>query len=237
MTASPSQIDLNWTNNSATQTGFNIDRSTDDASWIQIATVSSSASTYSDTALTADTTFYYEVQAFNTVAGASAFSGVASSATSSSMAAPSGLAATAASNSQINLTWTDNDGGSATGYDIDQSTSGFSGWSQIATVGSGATAYTNTGLTNGTQYFYEVQAFNSSTTSGFSVDASAVTTLSAPSAPAPPPLRPVRSTWPGPTMMAASPPLTTSIAPPPPPADLPRSPPSPPGLSLIPIAV
>ncbi len=179
--ASPSQINISWTNNSSTEAGFNIDRSTDDSTWTQIASVSSATMSFTDTALTADTTFYYEVEAFNTVAGDSAFSNVASAATSSTMAAPSGLTATAASTTQINLAWTDNDGGSATGYDIDRSTSGFGGWSQIATVGSGVAAYTNTGLTNGTKYYYEVQAFNSSTTSGFSVAANAVTTLSAPS--------------------------------------------------------
>ncbi len=179
---SPSEIDINWTNNSATQAGFNIDRSTDDAVFIEISTVSSSTTTFSDTALTADTTFYYEVEAFNTAAGDSAFSNVASAATSSSMAAPSSLTATAASNTQINLAWTNNDGGSATGYDIDQSTTGFSGWSQIATVASGVHAYTNTGLSEGIQYFYEVQAFNGTTTSGFSATANTVTTLAAPSA-------------------------------------------------------
>ena len=178
---SPSEIDLSWTNNSSTQAGFNIDRSTDDANFTLIATVDSATTTFSDTALTADTTFYYKVQAFNTAAGASAFSPVDSDTTSSTLAAPSGLNATAASTSQINLTWTDNDGGSATGYEIDQSASGVNGWSQIATVGSGVTSYSAIGLSESTQYFYEIQAINGSTTSGFSVADSAVTTLATPS--------------------------------------------------------
>ena len=115
--ASSSQINLAWTNNSSTEAGFDIDRSTDDASFSQIATVSSSTTTYSDTGLTANTKYYYEVQAFNTAAGVSAFSNVASATTSSggTLNAPSGLTATEVNGSNraqsIKLTWTDNDGG------------------------------------------------------------------------------------------------------------------------------
>ncbi len=73
--------------------------------------------------------------------------------------APSSLSATATSSSQIALNWTDNDGGSATSYNIDRSTDDLS-FSQIATVGAGVSSYSNTGLVASTTYYYEVQAFN-----------------------------------------------------------------------------
>ncbi len=176
---SSSQINLNWTNNSTTAAGVDIDRSTDGSSWAQITTVSASTTAYSDTGL-ATGTYYYEVQAFNTAAGVSAFSNVAS-ATTGGLAAPSGLTATAASTSQINLAWTDNDGGAATAYNIDRSTTSTGGFTQIATVGAGVAAYTNTGLTDGVKYYYEVDAVNAVTVSSFSNIANAITTLAAPS--------------------------------------------------------
>ena len=171
------QINLSWTNNSATETGFNIDRSTDGIHFTQVATVGASSTTYSDSGLAELTKYYYEVQAFNT-SGGSAFSNVANATTP--ILAPSALAATTVSGSQINLSWT-NHSSVATGVDIDRSTDDLN-WTQIATVGSTVTNYSNTGLTSGTEYFYEVQAFKGATTSAFSNIANAATTLSAPNA-------------------------------------------------------
>ena len=189
-TASTSQINLSWTNNSATEAGFNIDRSTDGIHFTQIATVGSTTTTFSNTGLVDGTKYYYEVQAFNTVAGDSAFSNTANAVTT--LAAPSSLSATTASTSQINLNWTDNSGTTEAGFDVDRSTDGVH-FTQIATVGSTATTFSNTGLVDGTKYYYEVQAFNSTAgDSAFSNIANAVTTLAAPSGltAAPPPPAP-----------------------------------------------
>ncbi len=92
--------------------------------------------------------------------------------------APTGLTATAASTSQINLSWTapSNNGGSAvTGYTIERSASG-STWSTIvANTGSTGTTYANTGLTANTAYTYRVSAINLVGTSSPSSTASATT--------------------------------------------------------------
>ena len=80
--SSASQIVLNWTDNDGgLAAGYNIDRSTDDLSFSQIATVGPGAVSYNNTGLIADTTYYYEVQAFNTPAGDSLFSNIASGTT------------------------------------------------------------------------------------------------------------------------------------------------------------
>ena len=86
---------------------------------------------------------------------------------------PLNLTATAASSSQINLTWR---AGSAngTGFRIERSTDG-SAFSQIATVASGTTNYSNTGLNAATTYYYRVSATNSYGSSGYSTVASATT--------------------------------------------------------------
>ena len=88
-------------------------------------------------------------------------------------AAPSGLTATAASNSQINLAWTGSVG--ATGYIIQRSTSGSGGWTQVGTTAAGTTTYSDTNLTAGTTYYYRIQATGGSG-SAFGNTATATTT-------------------------------------------------------------
>lgn len=93
---------------------------------------------------------------------------------------PTGLAATAASSSQINLTWTQTSG--ATSYDIYRSnTSGgtFTRLGSEPTVSSGSTTtYSNTGLSAGTTYYYKISAINASGESAASSEVSATTSSS-----------------------------------------------------------
>jgi len=91
--------------------------------------------------------------------------------TTSVPGAPSGLAATAG-NSQVALTWTAGSG--ATSYNLYRSTTaGGEGTTPVVTGISG-TSYTNTGLTNGTTYYFKVAAVNSAGTSPMSNEQSAV---------------------------------------------------------------
>ena len=97
-------------------------------------------------------------------------------------AAPSALSATAASSSQINLSWTPSTTSGVT-YSVFRSTSsGFtpSSSNQIAS-GLTATTYSNTGLAASTTYYYLVQAMNNCASSASSNGAA--TTLSGTSAP------------------------------------------------------
>ena len=68
--ASPSQINLTWTNNASNQTGFTIERATNSSFTQNVATftAAATATSYSDTGLTASTTYYYEVCATNATA-------------------------------------------------------------------------------------------------------------------------------------------------------------------------
>jgi len=94
--------------------------------------------------------------------------------------APSSLAATAASTSQINLTWTDNSSNES-GFEIQRSTDGFS-TVQSFTVGTDVRTYSDTGLASGVSYSYRVRSFNDGGYSAFSNQASA-TTAQVPNAP------------------------------------------------------
>ncbi len=97
-------------------------------------------------------------------------------------AAPTNLAASAVSSSQINLTWSDSDA-TEDGFKIERCTgAGCGDFTQIATVGANVTSYANTGLTASTSYSYRVRAYNTGGESGYSNTASA-TTLAAPAVP------------------------------------------------------
>jgi subtilase family serine protease len=82
--------------------------------------------------------------------------------------APTGLAATAG-NAQVGLTWVASSG--ATSYNVKRATVSGGPYTTVGT--STTTGFTNTGLTNGTTYFFVVTAVNSAGESGNSNQASA----------------------------------------------------------------
>ena len=171
--SSSSQINLSWNDSSTNETGFKIERSTDNVNFAQINSVGSNVTTYADTNLTSATTYYYRVRAYN-VQGNSGYSNVASATTQGTLpAAPVSLTAAALTKSSIKLTWGDNSN-NETGFKIERSTNG-STFTQIATVGANATTYTNTGLQKSRKYWYRVRAYNGIGNSGYSNVANATT--------------------------------------------------------------
>jgi len=73
-TVSSKQINLSWQDNSNNESGFKIERKTGvTGAYTQIATVGVNVTSYSNTALTSNTTYYYRVRAYS-IAGNSAYS-------------------------------------------------------------------------------------------------------------------------------------------------------------------
>jgi fibronectin type 3 domain-containing protein len=174
--ASASQINLSWSDNSSNETGFKVERATSSAGpWGQIGTTA--AASYADTGLSGSTTYWYRVRAYNT-AGNSGYSNTASATTSASAtapAAPGNLAATAASPTQINLSWLDNST-NETGFKIERAAASAGPWSQIGTAVAGAVSYADAnGLAASTPYWYRVRAFNTAGDSTYSNTATATT--------------------------------------------------------------
>src|SRR5205085_387358 len=68
LTATPvvgGAMNLAWTNNATNQTGFEIDRSTDGTNFTLLTNVAGNVTNYSDSGLTAGTTYFYRVEATN----------------------------------------------------------------------------------------------------------------------------------------------------------------------------
>jgi hypothetical protein len=90
-------------------------------------------------------------------------------------AAPTTLAATAASASQINLTWTDN-ANNETAYKVERATASGGPWTEIvANLAANTTSYSATGLSASTIYYFRVRCSNSNGNSNYSGTANATT--------------------------------------------------------------
>ena len=184
LTAAPgdASASLSWTASSGA-TSYTLLQSMSSGGTYSAVASGLAGTTYTVTGLTNGTTYYYEVEAVNS-AGTSSPSSSASvtpSAAASPPAAPTGLTA-APGDGSASLSWTASSGASS--YTVLQSTSSGGTYSAVAS-GLTGTTYTVTGLTNGTTYYYEVEAVNSAGTSAPSSSASVT-----PSAPASPPATP-----------------------------------------------
>jgi len=161
---SSSQLNLTWQDNSSDETGFKIERKTGTGSYSQIATVGANVTSYSNSGLSANITYYYRVRAYN-AAGNSAYSNEASATTLPPPPPAPTLKSPASASTVSSLTprleWNASSG--AVSYGI-----------QISTSSSFATLLVNeTGITNlyydiapgilkwNTTYYWRVNARNS----------------------------------------------------------------------------
>lgn len=88
--------------------------------------------------------------------------------------APTNLRADASVPTQISLSWTDHST-NETGFKIERSVGTSGIWSQIASVGTNVTTYTDTGLTTARTYHYRVRATNPAGDSAYTPVVSATT--------------------------------------------------------------
>jgi hypothetical protein len=172
------QILLQWQDNSNNETGFKIEQSLASIGpWTQIATTPANVTSYAPSGLNCGQTYYYRVRAYN-ASGNSPYSNIANATTSpctSPPVAPSSLIATAISQTQIGLSWTDNSNDES-GFKIERSPNSPGNWVQVATALANSTSYLNAGLTCGTTYYYRVRAYNGFGNSAYSNVANATTT-------------------------------------------------------------
>jgi titin len=146
-----------------------------------VGTTGPDVTSFSNTGLAASTTYYYRVVA-TSPNGDSAPSAVAG-ATTVAPPAPTGTTATAVSSSRIDVAWQDVLGES--GYLVERSADGVSGWTQVGTTAADVTSFSNTGLAPSTTYYYRVVATSPNGDSAPSAVAGATTAAdsTAPTAP------------------------------------------------------
>lgn len=158
--------DLSWdaSSDAVGVTSYRVERCTGASctDFAQIATPT--AASYSDTGLTAGTTYRYRVRANDAAENPSGYSPIADAAAleTAPPTAPASLSATAVSETQINLSWaasTDNVG--VQNYRVERCTgASCTSLSQIETPA--ATTHSDTGLTASTTYRYRVRASDAS---------------------------------------------------------------------------
>ena len=163
-----SQVALTWVASTGASS-YHVERATvSGGPYVDIG--SPTASSYTDTGVTNGTAYYYVVVAVNS-AGDSVASAQASAMPDAATAAPSvpsGLLASAG-NAQVGLTWTVSAG--AGSYHVKRATVSGGPFTVIATATSAS--YIDTGLADGSAYYYVVSALNSAGESANSTQVSA----------------------------------------------------------------
>jgi titin len=168
---SPSEIDLTWSAIPGAAS-YVVERSTTTGGpYTTVGTPT--AASFADTGLAPAGTYYYVI---------GAIAGTVSSALSSEVSAtsllgtPTGVTATAVSESEIDLTWNGVPG--ATGYAVERSTTQ---GGPYTTVGLAlAASFADTGLKSATTYYYVIRATAGAVSSARSSEASATTVLGTP---------------------------------------------------------
>jgi fibronectin type 3 domain-containing protein len=165
ISSGPTQINLSWTasTDNVGVTSYLLERclGAGCTSFSQIATPT--GTTYSNTGLTATTSYSYRARARDAAGNLSSYSSVATvvtpaAADTTSPSGPTNLSATPASTTQINLVWTaSTDNVGVTAYLLERCLgSGCTTFSQIASPT--GTTYSDTSLTASTSYSYRVRA-------------------------------------------------------------------------------
>jgi N-acetylneuraminic acid mutarotase len=187
---SSSRVDLGWTGNSTNESSFKIERCRGtlaaDCTWnpynfYWIGSVPAGVTTYSDVTRAPNITYTYRVRASNTGGDSGFTNSIEATTLDRAPLAPTGLGATAASSTRVNLTWNDNSSNEQ-GFTVERcmGTAAFcdgnpSYFGQIGASAASVSSYADLNARANTTYSYRVRAFNAGGSSGNSNPASAAT--------------------------------------------------------------
>jgi len=175
--ANNGSVALAWTA-PARAVSYRISRSTTSGSGYVLVGTSGTAG-YTDATVVNGTTYYYVVTASNGTCNSGNSTEVAALPKCTPPSVPTGLLATPG-DARVTLAWSASTGG-ASSYQVWRSTTSGTQYALIASPTS--TGFTDTGLTDGTTYFYVVKSNNGSCLSNPSAEVSAKPVCTPPSAP------------------------------------------------------
>lgn len=153
--ASPTVINLTWYNRATNEEGYKVESKVNGV-WTTIATLAPNSTVYSLTSLTPSTSYTFRVNAFN-VTGNSYSNEVTTTTFPIAPTAPTNLIGNVVSDSQIDLTWTDNSS-TESAYRVQSKVNG--NWILLVTLPANTTSYSLTNLTSNTVYTLRVGAYN-----------------------------------------------------------------------------
>lgn len=149
---SPTEVALSWSDNSANETAFEVERN-----GVVIATLAVDSSSYTDTAAPQNSTLTYQVFANN--AAGRVGSNTISVTTPLGLVAPTNLAATAVTATSVAMTWQDNSN-NETAFQV------LRDGAVLATLSPNVTSYTDATVAASTSYTYQVVATAAGATAG-----------------------------------------------------------------------
>jgi hypothetical protein len=158
-TNGPFAINLLWSNVSY-EDGYVIERRTGtNGTWGFLTNATIDVTSFTDNSVMPVTTYEYRLFATNAL-GSTPYSNTRTVTTPQipPPSAPAGLVANPLNTTSVSITW--NDVSFETGYRLERRTENTNSWVVISTLPANTTAYTNTGLAQGIQYWFRVQAFN-----------------------------------------------------------------------------
>ncbi|MEL0455913.1 LamG-like jellyroll fold domain-containing protein [Flavobacteriaceae bacterium SZ-1-7] len=156
---SAKKIDLSWSN-VENAVSYNIKRATTSGGTYELIAANVVGTSYQDTNLDPNTTYYYKLWPVNAGSVESGFSSPEAMATTFALVEPSGAVQNilvGSGDDQVKLKW---DFKLDSQFDIKRSESQSGPFTSIGTTGFETTQYTDLSAANGTTYYYTISAFN-----------------------------------------------------------------------------
>jgi fibronectin type 3 domain-containing protein len=156
--ASGTELDLTWQDHSNIETGYSVERSTDGTNFTPILpSLPPDTTSYMDTSLNPNVTYWYRVQALNFAAN-SPYSNTVSLITPVPPNKPTNAHPTSVTTTAISMAWTDTSN-NEDGFRVSRIKDGGT-TIVIAQLPPNTTTYADSNLTPGSHYEYHIQAFN-----------------------------------------------------------------------------
>jgi hypothetical protein len=151
-------VDLAWTDNSAVEDGYEVQRAREQAEWATVVSLPPNSKSYRDV-VPSDATYWYRIRAKKDGGYSNTSDAVQVFLASVPPAAPSGVNATPSGSTGTVVGWIDNSSNEQ-GFRVERSTDGTASWTLAGTTGSSITWFGESGLATEQQVCYRVVAFN-----------------------------------------------------------------------------